>query len=128
MQYGESDADNVVSLDKPQRGSKDGYLQLFFISRQQLGRIISDTEFSRTDYRLVIYTKYLISSITDDDIRDQVMKKYQNMITEAKQNHKDNESRYDALVDATMEVLGDITAFYDEFMGVTHRLKVGLVG
>ena len=118
--------EDIIEFDRPTRGSKDGYLQLYFISRQQLGRIISDPDQSSTDRRIVTYTKFLISSITDDDIRDAVKQKYLGLIAEAKAKDTDNEQRHEELIDACMEILGDINAFYDEFLGISHRLKVGI--
>jgi len=120
------DQENMIELDRPTRGAKDGYLQLFFISRQQLGRIISDPDGAVTDQRIITYTKFLISSITDDDIRDQVKEMYAEKIQAIKAEKLDNETRHEKMVDATMDVLGDVTAFYDEFLGITHRLKVGI--
>jgi hypothetical protein len=119
--------EQIITLDKPQRGAKDGYLQLFFVSRQQMGRIISDENAGVTDPRLVTYTKYLISSITDDKIRYNVMKKYKDLLEEIKGEGIGNEEKFDKIVDVSMEVLGDVTAFYDEFLGITHRLKIGVV-
>lgn len=118
--------EQIITLDKPQRGAKDGYLQLFFVSRQQMGRIISDENNSATDFRIVTYTKYMISSITDDTIRYNVKKKYEDLLNAIKDEHLDNQAQFDKIVDASMEILGDVTAFYDEFMGITHRLKVGV--
>lgn len=118
--------EQIITLDKPQRGAKDGYLQLFFVSRQQMGRIIADDNISTTDDRIVIYTKYLISSITDDTIRFNVMKKYTTKLNEIKEKQIDNQLKYDEIIDASMDVLGDVTAFYDEFLGITHRLRVGV--
>jgi hypothetical protein len=118
--------EDIIEFDRPTRGSKDGYLQLYFISRQQLGRIISDPSQSSTDGRIVTYTKFLISSITDDEIRDTVRKKYLKTIEDINNENYDNDIRHEKIIDACMEVLGDINAFYDEFLGISHRLKVGL--
>ena len=123
---GETD-EQIITLDKPQRGAKDGYLQLFFVSRQQMGRIISDENTGVTDHRIVTYTKYLISSITDDEIRFTIMKKYKDGLLEIKHKPENNEVKFGEVVDLSMEVLGDVTAFYDEFLGITHRLKLGVV-
>jgi hypothetical protein len=122
----EDSDEQIITLDKPQRGAKDGYLQLFFVSRQQMGRIISDESGGATDFRIVTYTKYLISSITDDTIRETVRKKYNDKLGEIKVKNLDNQQRFDETVEASMEILGDVTAFYDEFLGITHRLKIGV--
>lgn len=126
MSNGDTD-EQIITLDKPQRGAKDGYLQLFFVSRQQMGRIISDENTGVTDHRIVTYTKYLISSITDDEIRFTIMKKYKENLAEIKQRPIDNQAKFGEIVDVSMEILGDVTAFYDEFLGITHRLKLGVV-
>lgn len=118
--------EDIIEFDRPTRGSKDGYLQLYFISRQQLGRIISDPDQSPTDRRIITFTKFLISSITDDTIRDNVRVKYRGLLQDIKQKDIDNEQRHEEIVDASMEILGDVNAFYDEFLGISHRLKVGI--
>jgi hypothetical protein len=122
----EDSDEQIITLDKPQRGAKDGYLQLFFVSRQQMGRIISDESGGAIDFRIVTYTKYLISSITDDTIRETVRKKYNDKLGEIKVKNLDNQQRFDETVEVSMEILGDVTAFYDEFLGITHRLKIGV--
>jgi hypothetical protein len=121
-------SEGVITLDKPQRGAKDGYLQLFFVSRQQMGRIISDAEGGVTDNRIVTYTKYLISSITDDTIRKTVMTVYKERLDAIKkQKDLGNEAKFEQIMDVSMEILGDVTAFYDEFLGITHRVRIGTV-
>lgn len=118
---------STITFDRPKRGSKDGYLQLFFIQLREYGKLISDPTGSPTDRRLVTFTQFLIAHITDDDIRDEVRKKYKTLLTEIQARPLDNEAKYSEIVEATMEVVGDVVAFYDEFLGITHRLEIGVV-
>ena len=48
-----------LDLGIPTRGSKEGYLGLYFISRQQLGNIIGNLQ-GVTDQRLEIFTRFMI--------------------------------------------------------------------
>jgi hypothetical protein len=118
---------DIIEFDRPTRGSKEGYLMLHFNARQQLGRIIADPEQQPGNNRIVTFTKYMISSITDDEIRENIRVKYQTGLDELKREDLSNEDRHERTINISMEILGDITAFYDEFLGISHRLKIGMV-
>lgn len=116
----------MPEMNSPQRGSKEGYLQLFFISRQQLGRII-ETSTSITDKRIIMYTRFMISSITDDGLRAQAEDELDLLLKEIADKDISNEERAEQTFVVCMRLQGDIVAFYDQFLGITHRLRIGTV-
>jgi hypothetical protein len=121
----EGTSQTELTLGTPKRGAKEGYLMLFFSSRASLGNIIAQME-DATDPRLLMFTKFLISSITDDDIRDDVWKKLDANIKEIDRGDGTNEEKAKKRNDVCMEILGDVTAFYDEFMGISHTIRIGV--
>jgi hypothetical protein len=113
-----------INLGISKRGSKDGYLMLFFQSRSDLGNIIQQwTDW--TDPRIMIYTKFLITSITDDEIRGNIMKKLNTRLKEIDDLKVSNDKSSKEIIEACIDVLGDVTAFYDEFLGISHTISVG---
>lgn len=121
----EDDVD-VITLDKPQRGAKDGYLQLFFINRKQFLEFLIN-ENGDDGERVITLTRYMISAVTDDQIRDNLKQKLDKEIAEIQKRSMDNAAKHRELIKVAMDIQGDITAFFDEFLGVTHRLRVGMV-
>jgi hypothetical protein len=122
----ETDQIEIPEINSPQRGSKDGYLQLFFLARQQLGRIIEQTS-GLTDQRILMYTKHMISSITDDELREKAWDDLYENMKRIEEEGGTPEQKSAKIFDYCMELQGDITAFYDQFLGITHRLKAGTV-
>jgi len=118
---------STISFDRPKRGSEDGYLQLFFIQMREYGKMISDPNASPTDKRLITFTMFLISHITDDNIRQEVREIYLSKLDEIANMQLDNEAKSSEVVAASMGIVGDVVAFFDEFMGITHRLEIGVV-
>ena len=116
----------IPEINSPQRGSKDGYLQLFFISRQQLGRIIEQTQ-GVSDPRVLMYTKFMISSITDDELRGKAWEFLNEGLEKINDEPWSAEEKSKAIFNLCIELQGHISAFYDQFLGITHRLKAGSV-
>ena len=121
----EGTSQTELTLGTPKRGAKEGYLMLFFSARASLGNIIAQME-DATDPRFLMFTKFLISSITDDDIRDVIWKKLEKKLQEIDAGAGTNEDKAKKRNDFCMEILGDVTAFYDEFMGISHTIRIGL--
>ncbi len=116
-----------ITLEKPERGAKDGYLQTYFNMKSQMGKIIMDSN-GIGDHRIRLFVLNEISSITDDTTREKLI----NILNEKIKSIKDQ--NLDAAVENQMiadfcvgEMQGQVTAFYDEFLGITHRLKLGTV-
>lgn len=113
-----------LNIGTPQRGAKEGYLMLFFSARAALGNIIAQME-DPTDPRLLTFTKFLITSITDDDIRDEILEMLNTKLKEIDASSLTNEEKAQKRNDTCMETLGDVTAFYDEFLGISHTIRIG---
>jgi hypothetical protein len=114
-----------ISLNTPQMGGKDGYLQLFFLSRQQFGRIIEEAG-GPSDKRLLMFTRFMISSVVNDVIRASL----EDEISEIEKEVAllgTNEERAEALFVELMRIQGDVSAYFDQFLGISHRLRVGTV-
>ena len=117
-----------ITLEKPQRGSKDGYLQAFFNASQQMNRIIAESN-GIADFRFRLYTLKMIAGITDDKIRKTMLEYFDQRISDIN-NLTDltSDERNQKIADFCCgEMQGHIVAWYDQFMGITHRLKLGEV-
>ena len=117
-----------ITLEKPQRGSKDGYLQAFFNASQQMTRIIAESN-GIADFRFRLYTLKMIAGITDVKIRKTMLEYFDQRISDIN-NLTDltSDERNQKIADFCCgEMQGHIVAWYDQFMGITHRLKLGEV-
>ena len=122
-----------ITLEKPQRGSKDGYLQAFFNASQQMNRIIAESN-GIADFRFRLYTLKMIAGITDDKIRKEMFDFFEQELNNIL-NMKDDEGRPLSTDERNQkiadfccgEMQGHIVAWYDQFMGITHRLSLGTV-
>jgi len=121
----------TISIDSgiPRRGSKDGYLQNFFLLRQNAGHIIMQAE-SYSDPRILLMTEFLISGVTDDNQRDELFQAidqiYQdNIDMEGPDLTEEEKARIFAR--CCMRVIGHVTAWYDEFLGITTRLETEII-
>jgi hypothetical protein len=114
-------ADDKINLNAPWRGAKDGYLQHYFITRENMSRILMNVT-SYCDPRIPLMTEFFISGITDDKCRELLFSrkesKYQEYLEEISDPGSDDLAY--AMSKACLRVLGDITAWYDEFLGITN--------
>ena len=117
-----------ITLEKPQRGSKDGYLQAFFNASQQMNRIIAESN-GIADFRFRLYTLKMIAGITDDKIRKTMLEYFDQRISDINNlTELTSDERNQKIADFCCgEMQGHIVAWYDQFMGITHRLKLGEV-
>ena len=113
-------------IASPMRGSVEGYQQARFISFQQMGSIIQSMQ-SWNDPRVQAMTLHDISSISDDELRDLAFRMLDELIAKHTAGAKTDLDKGKGIFRACMEMQGHVTAFYDEFTGVTHRLKIGHV-
>lgn len=111
-----------IDLGAPWRGAKEGYLQNYFITRQNFGSMLL-TITSYADPRIPLMTDFLISAITDDTTRYAALalKKdsYQEYLLEMEDPSEEEKAQ--CLARACMDTLGHITAWYDEFLGITNK-------
>lgn len=111
-----------IDLGAPWRGAKEGYLQNYFITRQNFGSMLLSIS-SYADPRIPLMTDFLISAITDDTTRiaasELKRERYRDYINEM--DDPSEEDKAQCLARACMDTLGDITAWYDEFLGITNK-------
>ena len=122
-----------IIIDKPERGAKEGYLQSYFNSSQQMNRVISESN-GISDHRIRLLTLKMIAGITDDDIRKQTfdyftqeLAKINEMKDDGGRNLSADEKNQKIADFCCGEMQGHIIAWYDQFMGITHRLRLGRV-
>lgn len=110
----------------PQRGTKEGYLTTFFNNRMHVAHLITQYQ-GISDIRIQIMTMYLISTITDDTERKKLSDAFQSDL-EAVEGEKTAEKRALKANRVCMEYMGKVSSWYDEFLGITHRLTFGMGG
>lgn len=118
--------DEAIDLGLPRKGGKEGYLFLFFTARQQIGSLIANME-GITDPRLEVFTRYLISSITEADTREEILQEMDRQLEEIGREKTGVEERARAAMMVYMDALGSVSDWYDDFLGITHRLVIGTV-
>jgi len=113
-------------VNRPMRGSKDGYFYLWLDLNKQYGEIANSMT-SKYDPRIYRKIRHMIATITDDSIRlyawnllDSTMNQIEN-----DPKLKSESAKNDAVMDMCDILLGEIWSFYDQFVGVSHRLLVG---
>lgn len=116
-----------IVLDKPERGAKDGYLTMFFQMNVQMGRLISDSN-GISDPRIRMYTLKMISTITDDQIRKRAYDTFNARLQQIREEGGDVDIQNQKICDFCVgEMQGHITSWFDQFIGITHRLRLGVV-
>lgn len=118
----------------PARGSKDGYLQTFFYLQRQLGILLLNVT-GPDDLRIDMYVDLIISTITDEAKQEltYTLKEQRVQAEIAKYCNENNIATPDAktrnqIINRTaIRLLGDVTAWYDGEMGITHNLVIGTV-
>ena len=124
------DGESII-VDKPQRGAKEGYLTSYFNSSQQMNRVIAESN-GISDHRIRLLTLKMIAGITDDDIREKTFMFFSQELAKIEGlTNKDGErlsadEKNQKIADFCCgEMQGLIVAWYDQFMGITHRLRLG---
>lgn len=111
-----------VDVGLPKKTAKEGYLTNYFITKQHLSSAIHEFK-GPSDPRLRLYTYLLISDIVDDERRRAIYARFTKMIANILKNKElDGEDKSWKIVEAVVVTLGDISSFYDEYLGVsTHQ-------
>ena len=122
-----SNGEGIV-IDKPERGAREGYLQMFYTASQQMNRVIAESN-GISDHRIRLLTLKMIAGITDDTIRYKTFQYFESRIAEinAQKGVDANEKNQQIANFCCGEMQGLIVSFYDQFLGITHRLKLGEV-
>ena len=121
-----SGGENIV-IDKPERGAKDGYLQMFFNSSIQMNRVIAESN-GISDHRIRLLTLKMISGITDDTLRQKAFDYFNQKIAGINSTDKSADEKNQEIANFCCgEMQGLIVSWYDQFMAITHRLRLGRV-
>ena len=120
-----------ISLGIPMRGTKDGYLQSYFQTRQTFAQMLANVDNVR-DPRITLYTDFLISGITDSEDRillyEMKTDYYNEQIKLLDDDDPSEEQKGIALAAACMRVLGDVSSWFDEFLAITHTQTFDVCG
>jgi hypothetical protein len=114
-------------VNRPMRGSKDGYFFLWLDLNKQYGEIANSMDKENYDPRLYRKIRHMIATITDDSIRLYAWNLLDGTIHQIEKDTKLDtpQKKNKAIMDTCDIILGEIWSFYDQFVGVTHRLRLG---
>lgn len=124
MAEGNTNGD-TLTVDKPERGAKEGYLSKFYNESAAMNRVIAESN-GISDHRIRLLTLKMIGGITDDKIRYEAFKMFESRIAAINSTEKSTDEKNQEIANFCCgEMQGHITSFYDQFLGITHRLKLG---
>lgn len=114
-------------INRPQRGSRDGYFYLWLELNKQYGEITNSMKSGGYDPRIYRKVRHMIATITDDSIKLYAWNLLEGTIHNIKTDKTlDTPAKQgEAIMDTCDIILGEVWSFYDQFMGVTHRLRMG---
>ena len=113
-----------VDIGLPRMTAKDGYLTNYFITKQHLAAAIQSFT-GPSDPRLRLFTHLLISDIVDDERRRAIYARFTKMVANILKNPDlDADDKSWKIVEAIMVTLGDISAYYDEYLGVSTHMRL----
>jgi hypothetical protein len=125
-----ADTDNGegILVDKPERGAKEGYLSKYYNESNALNGVIRESN-GISDHRIRLMTLKMIAGITDDTIRAQAFGYFEMRINKINDTPGISADEKNQLIAnfCCGEMQGHIVSFYDQFLGITHRLKLGRV-
>jgi len=118
---------DILELSSPLRDGPQGYMATWYMAYLNLNRLISSPDMQGyTDPRIEMSVRHHITLITDDGRREEAIKMLDDEITRLVNPKDGNEDRSRSRFIACMNVEGAIAGWFDEFMGVSHKLTVGI--
>lgn len=121
----------LVDAGVPELEGKEGYYATYLSIKLQLARwLASEAGYANTDPRISLYTALLISHITDGEERERLRKKLveeEERMLNGNKGMPSSEERAIARRDACFIIMGDISSWYDKFVGVTSKNVIELV-
>jgi len=121
--------DNIkeLELSSPLRDGPQGYMATWYMAYLNLNRLIASPDMQGyTDPRIEMSVRHHITLITDDAKRQDAIDMLEEEIKRLVKLGDSNEERGRALFIACMNIEGAIAGWFDEFMGVSHKLTVGI--
>jgi hypothetical protein len=125
------DKNNIsVELDIPQKGMKPAWLGLLTKKELLISQTLSQTT-NPTDPRVIWLIKDLISSLPSKEVRIKIKKMWEEEFNKRKKEAQNNggltnEEEGRLNIEVALEIKGEITEFIDEFIGLTHKLAIGV--
>jgi len=123
---GEDKINETIELDLPKIRTKEIWLQLQFNLYLKLANIIDSMD-DETDSRLWYITTLIINTVPSEEQRtgllDQRRERTEELLKEY--DNPDNKDRAVARNKACMEVVGGITSYLDQSIGLEEKMVVG---
>ena len=117
---------DIIPLDLPVRDGSNGYANLFLRYYNILAQVIADSRGNEA-FRINLLINLMINSIPDDDFRDK-LKELKTKLTEEKTNGQslDLVEKENMVLDVNMDLIGEISGFFDLYMGTSKRIGVSI--
>jgi len=128
------ESENIVSLDLPVRDGSGGYSNLFLRYYNLAAAIISDGQ-GNIEYRLNLLITLMTASIPDVKFREKMhdlknaLIEEKSTVTHTKQTAFQQLSQEDQTkiqLETNMELLGEVTNFFDLYLGNSRRIGVSI--
>ena len=127
-----SEEGKFIDLGLPPAEMEGGYLNTFYRTLVILGSTLSSVDDPK-DIRIPLLCDFLVSLVTDDEIRDEIRehkkKLQEKMVTELKESGAKltNEEMGKIVREVNMAIVGEVVSFFDQFSGLTHKLAIGTI-
>lgn len=122
-----------LEFGMPKQTASAGYLTSFFYNLQSVLGAISSMS-SPTDPKVELMVRMVLNTIVHDDKRELAIKRLEERKREyvaalLKSNPRPtNEERAIEIQKAVVDSVGDASAYYDEYVGISRKLEVGWIG
>ena len=125
-----SDTDNygsqdIIKLDLPSRNGSDGYSNLFFRYYSMLASIAVDFRGSEV-FRYNMLVDTILATIPDDSVRDNLKAMKKQLIKERVPLNIGVNEKDRLILEINQEVLGEVTGFFDLYMGLSKKIGVSI--
>ena len=127
-----SEEGKFIDLGLPPAEMEGGYLNTFYRTLVILGSTLSSVDDPK-DIRIPLICDFLVSLVTDDEIRDEIREHkkalQETMVRELKESGAKltNEEMGKIVREVNMAIVGEVVSFFDQFSGLTHKLAVGTI-
>jgi len=131
-----SNDNNDVTFDIPAREGTTGYVGLFFSVYLQTSALLTNPNVVNDAYRLGNITQFMISLVAGKEkrkmIREILKRNIESEISDKKKEHGEDyelahDEREGVYIKCYLEIIGDITDFVDEHVGISKENKLGSV-
>ena len=116
-----------LDLNSPLREGPAALLPTHFLAWSDVQRLITSPDMKGwTDPRIEMAVRHHVSLIPGEEIRRNVLEQFEKeIVTNVKQSDS-NENKGRAMFLACMELEGALSSYFDEYIGQSHKLAVGI--